>query len=381
MAKMIDTIKFTLDRRMFWPVDGSKFQKGITNLGHGYGVLVQNPSKREMTCGIYKPRLTLANRFNTTGNHELTLSVELSLPKLVYGNNFDELQDSDFDRLVDLLKSALDSMGIKVFRDLLAKAPVSAIHYSKNIPLTDGSTTNYIISKLKEAGLSAALDTNQTDYKNGCGFKWHCNTYEIGFYDKIKDLETAKKWGDKRAVESQNAIQLSLFDALQCRKTFEVLRMEVRLGCRTKITSLFTKLGIGRELIFKDLFDSATSKTVLRSYLEEIEAHRPRLLDCVPSDAKSLIADIKLSNPSLSAAHVLQLLGVKSALESMGHTELRSMLGYKARNWYRLLADVRSIKPTISRDPLAVVRNNLMEFKPLKLVDFQERMINNDKYK
>ena len=56
-----------------------------------------------------------------------------------------------------------------------------------------------------------SLDVNQTDYRNeGHSYKWHCNSYEIVFYDKIKDLEKAKH-SDKRAIEKDNAIQLNLF--------------------------------------------------------------------------------------------------------------------------------------------------------------------------
>ena len=59
-----------------------------------------------------------------------------------------------------------------------------------------------------------SLDVNQTDYRNeGHSYKWHCNSYEVVFYDKIKDLEKAKQ-SEKRAIEKDNAIQLHLFPEL-----------------------------------------------------------------------------------------------------------------------------------------------------------------------
>ena len=126
-------------------------------------------------------------------------------------------------------------MGVIVDPSLLAAAPISAIHYSKNIPLTDGSTPYHYINKIKEANIQLNLDTNQTDYRNeGHSYKWHCNSYEVVFYDKIKDLEKAKQ-SDKRAIEKDSALQLNFFPRFaQRKKKLEILRIEVRLNNRKK---------------------------------------------------------------------------------------------------------------------------------------------------
>src|SRR3989344_1849902 len=133
-------------------------------------------------------------------------------------------------------------MGIGVFTSILENAPVSAIHYSKNIPLTDGTTPHYLIGKIKQANVSLALDVNQTDFRNdGHSYKWHSNSYEVAFYDKLKDLEMANK-SEKRAIENDNALQLNLFGTFKERKRLEVMRMEVRLNKRQKIGQLFRTL-------------------------------------------------------------------------------------------------------------------------------------------
>lgn len=109
----------------------------------------------------------------------------------------------------------LQQMGVTTSANALEHAPVSAIHYAKNIPLTDGSAPYHFIHKIKEANIKLSLDVNQTDYRNeGHSYKWHSNTYEVVFYDKIKDLEKAKV-SDKRALEKDNALQLSIFDTLK----------------------------------------------------------------------------------------------------------------------------------------------------------------------
>jgi 6-phosphogluconate dehydrogenase (decarboxylating) len=100
---------------MFWIMDKTYFQKETQNALRGYFKLIQNPTKSELKNGIYKPRLTMTKRFNTTGRHEATLAIEFSAPKLLYGNNFDELTENDFTLVVELLQSKLKEMGVHFF--------------------------------------------------------------------------------------------------------------------------------------------------------------------------------------------------------------------------------------------------------------------------
>lgn len=378
---MLDTIKLLLSKDMFWVTDKTYFQKETQNALRGYFTLVQNPTKTELINGIYKPRLTMTKRFNTTGRQEATLSIEFSAPKLLFGNNFDELTDDSFPLVIDKLEEVLKTMGIRVFHKLLLSAPVSAVHYSKNIPLTDGTTPHYLISKIKEANIKLSLDINQTDYRNdGHSFKWHSNSYEVAFYDKIKDLEMAKK-SEKRAIENDSTLQLSLFDSFQARKQLEILRIEVRLNKRQKIGQLFRTLGINSDLTFQNLFSQDISQKVLLHYLDELEGKRLPLFDYKPSSPKSLLADLIIRNPKLGLKRTIQLYGLKQVFDTMTPRELRTMFnGYSQRTWYRLISDAKKINLPSTISPLNVVRQHLNSFQSLKLVDFQGIMLNNDKY-
>lgn len=378
---MIDTVRLTLDKTMFWISDKSKFEKNTMNSLRGYYTMVQNPTKSELRGGIYKPRLTLSHRFNCSTRHEETLTIELSLPKLIFGNNFDELTMDDYPLIADRLSSTLKEMGVMVFGNILDQAPVSLIHYSKNIPLIDGTTPNYIINWIKGANISLTLDINQTDYRNaGHSFKWHANSYEVTFYDKIKDLEMTRR-SDKRAIEKDGDIQLGLFDTLQKRSFFEVLRMEVRLNQRQKIGQLLKTLGVDTELTFKNLFSPSISQKVLLYYLNIIESKRPPLLNYTLTTSRALLADLIIHNPKTGLKKILQSFGLKMALEDLPPRELRSILGkYSDRGWYRLMAETKRLTLPKNYDPLLAVRQNLSGFKPTRLVDFQSQMLNNDKY-
>lgn len=378
---MIDTIVLRLDSGMFYIKEPKMFEppadwvldNSMSLGGRGYIVSKQNPTKKELRDGFYKPRLSLTNRYNSTlGKRTPTLKIEFSLPKLLFGNNFDELVDDDFDIIFNKLYLLLKNMGVMVFEPRLLNASVSAVHYSKNIPLTDGTTPHYLIGKIREANVKLALDVDESNYRNdGYGYKWHASSYEIAFYDKIKDLEAAKI-SESRSFEKDNALQLGLFDDRKKPKRFEVLRIEVRLNKRQKLRQLFKKLGITSELTFKNLFSSTISQKVLLHYLDELERMRLPLMDYKASSPKALLADLIINNPQMKSRKLLQIVGLKLIMESVSPRELRAMLGKdSARTWYRLIEEAGSIKLPVSVSPFAVVRTHLNAFTPLKLVDFQ----------
>lgn len=377
---MLDTIKLTIPSKMCSFLDKTKFLPENTNALRGYKTFVQNPTKSELLRGIYKPRLTITNRFNTYGRSEWTLSIELSLPKLLYGNNFDELSDSDFPKVIELLQSKLKDMGVSIFTALLEKAPVSSIHYSKNIPLTDGSTPYMLISKIKQANIPQYLDTNQTDYQNdGLSYKWHSNSYEVTFYDKIHDLGKSKI-SEKRSIEKDNLLQLDLFEEFRNRNKFEVIRMEVRLNNRQKTKKLCKILGIQTNLTFDELFNSSISQKILKYYISELKSQRLPLLDS-QLDKKDLLVSIIIGNPNLSISKTLQMFGLKQVLDIVSIRELKIMFSKtNQRIVYRLIDEAEKIKLTGLQNPFKIVDEQLNNFIPLRLVDYQDNMINNDKY-
>ena len=130
---MVDTIILILSKDVFQITDPEAFKpsarwveksRTITGL-HSK----QNPSKKDLRAGIYKPRLTLTNRATSKGSPEIILKIELSLPKLLFGNNFAELSRKDFKPLTQKLAVTLESMGISTTATTLHKQmyPLSTI--------------------------------------------------------------------------------------------------------------------------------------------------------------------------------------------------------------------------------------------------------------
>lgn len=369
---MIDTIVLLISPTEYRLLDPDKFTPSarwvLTNTITPGIQSKQNPTKRDLRTGAYKPRLTIAHRRGIHGFAQSTLKIELSLPKLLFGNNFDELQYKDFALLLQKLQCTLQTMGVQVSTQALADAPIATIHYSKNMAFMDGSTPYHYISKIKEAHVPHNLDINQTDYRNsGHCYKIHSNNYEVVFYDKIKDLQQAKK-SDKRAIEQDNALQLHLFDDLRKQhKKLEVLRMEVRLNTRKKIKHVFGQLNIQSNLTFKKLFKPAIAKQVLLHFLQKLAQKRPLLLDYANNNSKALLIELITHNPDLTPNKVVQLLGLKSALEVMNQRELRTLFAKHTRNWQRVLADARKVRLSRVQNEMEVIKEYLVKFKTSKI--------------
>lgn len=389
---MIDTIVLTLKTGMytiFEPDNFSPSTRGLTDSTAGYYRLggrsnitcKQNPTPNELKKGIYKPRLTLTKRINRNGNFEIPLKIEFSAPKLLYGNNFDELTDADFPVVIQKLKTVLRDMGVYILERHLTNAPVSSVHYSKNIALTDYTTPYTYIQQLGKVNFNAILDTSQTDYFNGgSGIKAHTNSYEIAFYDKLQDLQKAKI-SPKRAYDKDSLIQLNLFDNLKPKQAFEVLRMEIRLNRRQKINQILRKISKGVEPTFINIFSQDTAKKVLLHYINVIEKAYPPLLTYQYDSPKKFFERLLVANPKLKPTQALEITAFRALLEEIGVREYRQITKrHGSYYWYSLNKKMKKLNYTDEISVFSLLRKQITEFGPLKLLAIQDQMLNNDKY-
>lgn len=367
---MIDTVALTLKQDEFEIIDRSKFQRTIIGGKYSYTKYMNNPN---IKLEGYKPRLTIYDRFGT-----LSLRVEFSAPKMLFGNNFDELVDEDFDEIIYKLQMSLGSMGIATKSDSLKYAEVSAIHYSKNMIFTDYTSSSMLITELSKIDISAKLDQTTKDFRNdGHSLAYHANSYEICFYDKRKDLEQAKKYGDKRSIEDDNIIQLDLFDNTTS-DPFEILRLEYRLNNRQHMKILFPKIGIKTDLKFKSLFRGDFSKKLLLNVWQLFE-NDLTLTTQKTDDPIALLEGVFRAKPNISLLKALAYAmgfniassgngGIKSFRDSVvKHSDLRS--------WYRIKTQLKGIglSPNKTKlEALLQIGKQLGQFEPIKLKDYPQ---------
>ncbi|MBI4236965.1 MAG: hypothetical protein HY696_00930 [Deltaproteobacteria bacterium] len=375
---MIDTIVLTLPEGHFRILDYDKFtpsarglfEPPFYKLGKG-GVIrcIQNSTKEDRLRGRYRPRLTLTKRV-MNGRLSVSLRIECSIPKLLYGNNFTEIAHKDQLQIRTSDSSLFDNGLAETMGLFFAHSPensvLSAVHYSKNIILPKHITASMVISELGKLNLTKRLDLNKTDYRNeGHAVRFHANSYEIVFYDKIKDLEQAHI-SERRAVENDSWIQSGMLKDSGLPKGLEVLRMEVRLNTRRKIKSLCEKLGLPPPQTLRDALRPDIAQTILLHFwgLIERELNVVSLSQHKPEDLFQV-----MTSGGMKSAKTLQVLGGLSLIQSVGIRGLRSLLGKTSnRTWQRLKKALENYP--ISDSPKAQVmrqiRESLIEFLPIK---------------
>lgn len=376
---MLDTIALSLNQTEFQVTDMTKFNPSAQGLfSHPYYQLgarsnfscYQNPTKSEFEAGIYKPRLTLTKRPSHAG-YSITLRCEFSAPKLLFGNNFSELSDADSERILDILQSKLSIMGVRVTKDILRKAQISAIHYSKNIPLADYSTCAMILGELGKINLTQRLDLSKTDFRNGGhAIRYHANSYELAFYDKIKDMQQAKI-SEKRAIEKDYAIQEDLFAKITTKNKLEVLRMELRIGNRTKLKNLLKQMGIDCPMDFESLFSQSLAQKMLLHFWRTISKDMPTLALSQFKPEDIYYALTKEGKGKAKPAKLLQQIGALAVIQNVGMRGLHSLVSSHSndRTWQRMRRELEKTDISSKMKYAAVtnVQRCLESFEPLKM--------------
>ena len=364
---MIDTICLLI------PKDKMIYLEGIASWElysktDQYAKFVRNPSKREKVTGNYFPRLTgYKRRFSTEANVRL----EFSVPKLLFLNNLDELEDKDFTKVIDALQDRLKTMGVVVTKALLQNASVSSVHFAKNIKLEDGYTANHLINEMNKVNLRKSFDFARSRYINdGQSLYAHTTSHQLVIYDKVADLGKDKK----RAIDKDQPLyQRSLFSELKKDEVLEIIRFEVRLSQKQKMNSVLEKLGYTKNPSFKDVFSKEIAQKVVTDYWKKLIKERNLGLFSISLSLKDILRTMYLANKKLKPNRAIYLLGLFTlGKDENGMRELRSIVSKRShqRTWYRIAKDMQEASELITknklRDWVTQIDKNLDEFKTYK---------------
>lgn len=341
---MIDTIILTVPWQDYQILDHNQFNPP-TNRVHEAGNMqtkhMNNALHSERKEGVYKPRLTIRRRYST-GSVSIPLKIEFSVPKLLFGNNVDELAESDFETVIRRLQQVLLTMSIRTSADALRQAGVSALHVAKNIPLSSGYTASYVIKQLSKVNLTRKLDLSQTDFRNeGKSLQYYAVSHSFVLYDKISDLNQSKG----RAIDKEQLPQqFSLFEELR-EERLELLRLEVRLSNRTKLKTVLAAVGCNDQPTFASVFKRDLWKRVLLKYWQDLVAsHNLFLFDKIGT-AQATLRNIFDAQSNIKPKQAIYLTGLQLLPKEIGARELRKLLEEQAvpRTWQRISKDLRDL--------------------------------------
>src|SRR5438132_465796 len=126
---MIDTVVIALPRANISMNDRDNKGRQMWDQhtrAKGYEKYVRNPSQTETATGLYFPRIAGIN----SGNGPPRMKIEFSVPKILYGNNVNEVDDIQFADVLTSLQERLSIMGVDFTTDELRAAAIVAVHYS-----------------------------------------------------------------------------------------------------------------------------------------------------------------------------------------------------------------------------------------------------------
>lgn len=336
---MIDTIVLSIpckredfkDLNIFTDSLDGIWEAPFRRLPNGYFSTKRNPTSTEKACNIYVPRLTLIKRVSNGFHTELR--IEFSIPKLLYGNNFQEIDDNTFEQILDVLEHKLAYMQVDISKDRLKNARVSAIHYSKNLILPKGLSCPMVLNQLEKAvDCNQMLDLNNVSFKNGGQILHiHAKDWEFVIYDKVKELEQAKK-SESKTIEKDSYIQFNLLDELK--PTLSVLRFEFRLGngrsIRQMLKRYYPKALESEGLVFQNLFSKEISMKMLLGYWNEIK-NRYLTISWKEENNFEYFCRLKTENPTLKDGELINIFYLNSMIKDIGISGLRAVMNWNGK--------------------------------------------------
>jgi hypothetical protein len=367
---MIDTIILTIPRGSYKlrPETFTPNANILLRPGNYLIKCINNATATDKKEGIYRPRLTLIKRM-TRKEDEIPLKIEFSAAKMLYGNNVNELEEKDFEKVIVNLHKIMKEMGVLVEYEELRNAKVSAFHPSKNIELTNGYSSSFVITEIRKIDVSKKMDLNRDSFRNsGQSLQFYTNSHSLVVYDKVHDL----KKPENRAIDKdQNFLQLSLFETLTKEKKKEILRMEVRIAKKVKMNAMLKQLGIPIDPTFKDVFKKNVCQKILLTYWNEIITSKNMFLFENENNPKKTLDRIFKNKPTISPKEALYLIGLK-VLCKEGVRDMRGVIERYAtpRTWYRIAKDLKFLDEISSKtyhDWVRQIGSSIENFEPYKI--------------
>jgi hypothetical protein len=354
---MIDTVILAIPREKFKTLGPQgRFPEWTQQAkGKNHKIWVKNGPKQKKADDPYFPRLTGYNRQDFRKHTVSKINnIEFSVPKLLYNNNLNELEEKDFPVVIEALRNRLLEMGEVVSKSDLENAVIAGFDPAKNIALTDGYTACGVIRELGKINISKKLELTKVTFKNdGQGLQIYSKAHSVVFYDKLADLNQKKG----RAIDKdQTPLQLSLFKQIKQKEPFaEILRLEVRLRNRPKFNSVLQNLGFQPDPTFKGVFKKDVCQKIVRWYWDTIIKGENIFLFELENNPKRLLRKILRKNQKIKAKEAVYLIGLSVLCKDEGGIrQLRQILEkrIKQRNWYRIGDNIKSLNSFINNTEL-----------------------------
>ena len=235
---MIDTIKLEIrckpDSKSYQVRDfrfGGK-KKEITNydersqaLGAITEILLSWPQEMRE---FYVPEVKFVRYPNHEGGIINAFTLEASLPKLMWGNNYYEVRDCDFRDVLNKLVLLLDKLELptRITADILKYATIRRVDYCRNFGFYNGFSMRELSDILNKAEFRQSSSYGKVHYHRGGElYKDEIRERRYIIYDKVKELQISSKKA-RPAYGKNHKTPLEIYNLVQeaHRKGLEVAR-------------------------------------------------------------------------------------------------------------------------------------------------------------
>lgn len=185
---MIDTVILAIEGGSIRTIKDSRVPFwDLHSKNKAYSKFVKTPTGLQKKDGVYRPRVA-----GITRGKSRVARIEFSVPKLLYGNNVDEVTDGDFPEIVKLLRERLADLGVIVSDRTIREAKVSTFHPSKNIILSNKYTVSEVLNELSKVNLTQKMELTKQTFYNGEALQFWSQTHSLAIYDKKRDYCKSK---------------------------------------------------------------------------------------------------------------------------------------------------------------------------------------------
>ena len=368
---MLDTIIIELPQGSYSIIRPEHFgplsPAQLDNSHGGFAQTFNNPTAADKQKGLYLPRLTLLKR----GNRQF-LKAEFSAPKILYGNNVDEIAETDKEALLKSLRDKLAYMGVMVWSHKLSPANIIGLHLGKNVRLRREYPADFVIRQLKRIAENARMDfTERTFINNGEALYLYAKSHSFIIYDKIKDLDKPTA----RAVDKdQVPKQMMLFDDWHKANLLppNLLRLEVRMNEKRAINQCLKTAGFPNNPTLGQLFNAEMQKSIIQSHWNDYFGNNLFLLS-LPNQPLDLLQNVFNAFPKKSTKEIMEISGIASLLSNaQGISGFKRMLRNNGRggSWKMIKRKLEAVaeaqRSPVTPEYITAIEESLETFTPIR---------------
>ncbi|MBD5401009.1 hypothetical protein HDR61_04705 [bacterium] len=354
---MLDSGKFAIKMAKV-KLNEADFRLSEQKINDGYCKYVREITDEEKDRYGYFPSIEIHSYGDISDGY---LTLRFSIPRLIYGSNLFEIEENDFDKVVQTLIQKLRCIGIYVSENDIRDASIWELHTCQDFNMNNTVGVAQTLQNFHKLLFSKKLDNSITEYLHddiekgnfieGLKFGLKCKSYEVCFYDKYKQIcQDDKSREFMEAVKEQTAIK-------------EVLRFEYRLYNSQAVKRELSNCGLSRNLTFEEIFKKDVVQRLNKHVWDKLFEPRMKIISALGSNEEDILNRLKSANITgkkafdiYAAYHIYQSDGGFS-----GNTEL---LGTASKIISRLIKKLDFLPPS---------ENSAME-KTFKMI--KDRILN-----